>query len=300
MHQLDRTFGIRAYNNLSHTPEQRADTDIRWYREAVEAFQTKLTQLAKTPEQQALIPAQIERYADNYRQHQQAIWAAMTRAASAFIVGPSNFPTRSNEKRLDTVDRRRAEFLEWKGKAERAAARAILDARTGQQVVSDQWRKLERILIHDLAIIKGVDEGKLPYTRSAFVTSIAGRIERLAVNGETELVNQALDFIRDTQARFSKPAFTDRHSVWQLRQAAVQSVAERKTGIEEVATAEGVKIVANHDADRVQIVFDAIPEAAKRETMKRQGWKWSPSNQAWQRKATDAAIYSAKQILGLT
>src|SRR5437899_3210455 len=118
MYELDRILAIRAYNNLSHTPEQRADTDIGWYREAVEALQAKLSQLAKTPQQQALISAQIERYADNYRQCQHAIWAAMTRTASAFIVGPSNFPTRSNEKRLDTVDRRRAEFLEWKGKAE--------------------------------------------------------------------------------------------------------------------------------------------------------------------------------------
>jgi hypothetical protein len=42
MPELDRALGIRAYTNLSHTPEQRTDTDIRWYREAVEALQVKL------------------------------------------------------------------------------------------------------------------------------------------------------------------------------------------------------------------------------------------------------------------
>ncbi len=297
---LNRELGVRSYNNLSHHPEQRADTDIRWYVEAVQAFHQKLAGLAKTAEQPALIPAQIERYKANYREHQHAIWHAQSRGASWFVVGPANFPTQRNQKRLDTIDRRRAEFLDWKGKAEKAGARAVLDTRTGAQVASDDWHKLERVLVHDLAIIAGVDAGKLPYDRSAFVNSIAGRIERLANNGDGELVGRALQFIRDTQAKLQKPILTARHKIWQLQAVSETVNTARKTGIEEIAQAGGVTVVANHDADRVQIFFDRIPEPAKRETMKRQGWKWSPGNQAWQRKATPNAIYSAKVILGLS
>src|SRR5207244_4386517 len=156
------------------------------------------------------------------------IWHAQSRAASWFVVGPANFPTQRNQKRLDTIDRRRAEFLEWKGKAEKAGARAILDARSGDQVTSDDWRKLERVLVHDIAIIAGVDAGKLPYDRSAFVNSIAGRIVRLANNGEAELVGRALQFIRDTQAKLQKPIFTERHKVWQLTAVSDSVNAGRK------------------------------------------------------------------------
>jgi hypothetical protein len=297
---LDRALGVRSYGALSHSPEQRADTDIRWYVEAVTALHQKLTQLAKTPEQQALIPAEIGRYKENYRQHQHAIWGAQTRAASAFIVGPSNFPVVRNAKRLDTVDRRRAEFIAWKNKAESAATRAILDARSGEQITSDQWRELQRHLARDIGIIKRIDAGVEPYDRSAFVTSIAGRIERLAANGESELVEKALQYIRAQQADMAKPIFTERHKVWQLAAVSESVNTSRRTGIEQIAKAAGVEILANHDADRIQILFEQIPEASTREAMKRQGWKWSPSNQAWQRKATDAAVYSAKQILGLT
>jgi hypothetical protein len=152
---LDRQLAVRSYNALSHVPEQRADTDIRFYVEAVEALHKKLCELAKTPEQQALIPAQLERYKANYREHQHAIWAAQTRAASAFIVGPANFPTAHKNKRLNTVDRRRAELLAWKRRAEQAAARVILDARSGEQLMADEWRKLARHLAHDVGIIKG-------------------------------------------------------------------------------------------------------------------------------------------------
>jgi hypothetical protein len=73
---LDRALAVHSYNALSHVPQQRADTDIRFYVEAVAALNRKLAGLAKTPEQQALIPPQIEHYKANYRQHQHAIWAA--------------------------------------------------------------------------------------------------------------------------------------------------------------------------------------------------------------------------------
>jgi hypothetical protein len=51
---LDRELAIRAYTNLSHFPERRAESDIKEFGNAVAAFEAKLTSLAKTPEQQAL------------------------------------------------------------------------------------------------------------------------------------------------------------------------------------------------------------------------------------------------------
>jgi hypothetical protein len=231
LRDLDRELAVRSYNALSHVPEHRADTDIRFYVEAVAALHKKLSELAKTPEQRALIPAQIERYKASYRKHQHAIWAAQTRAASAFILGPANFPTARNNKRLDTVDRRRAELLEWKANAEKAGARAILDARTGERLIADEWRYLGRHLAHDVGIIQGIDAGTLPYyTRCTFVTSIAGRIERLANSGERELVSNALQFIRAQQADMGKPIFSESHSVWTLESTAQQTTASRKTG----------------------------------------------------------------------
>lgn len=53
----------------------------------------------------------------------------------------------------------------------------------------------------------------------------------------------------------------------------------------------------NYELDRVQIFFDSIPDASMRSALKGSGWNWSPTNKAWQRKITDAAIYSAKRTL---
>lgn len=45
----------------------------------------------------------------------------------------------------------------------------------------------------------------------------------------------------------------------------------------------------NHETDRVEIHFSGKPDEATRKQLKSNGWKWSPTNQAWQRKHTSNA-----------
>jgi hypothetical protein len=65
-----------------------------------------------------------------------------------------------------------------------------------------------------------------------------------------------------------------------------------------VASAVGYTIERNVQAERVQIFFDEKPDEAMRSKLRGAGWKWSPTNDAWQRKLTGNAIASAKQIVG--
>ena len=62
-------------------------------------------------------------------------------------------------------------------------------------------------------------------------------------------------------------------------------------------TVNGVEIVDSSEDDRVQLFFDGKPDDTMRDKLKGSGWRWAPSAGAWQRKRTDAAIQSAKQIL---
>ena len=59
------------------------------------------------------------------------------------------------------------------------------------------------------------------------------------------------------------------------------------------------RIVANRQADRVQIFFDDKPPEETRAALTGEGWNWSRSEGEWQRKLTDAAKASAKRIVGL-
>lgn len=56
------------------------------------------------------------------------------------------------------------------------------------------------------------------------------------------------------------------------------------------------KVVENTEIMRLQLLFDGIPEARTRDVLKKNGFKWSPSNKAWQRLLNDNARYSLIRI----
>ena len=62
---------------------------------------------------------------------------------------------------------------------------------------------------------------------------------------------------------------------------------------------DGGQIVRNAELNRLQIVFDAIPDAETREALKGEGFRWSPKNQAWQRQLTENAERAARRALRL-
>lgn len=74
-----------------------------------------------------------------------------------------------------------------------------------------------------------------------------------------------------------------------------QQAAEPQTG----TAFDGGQIVRNIDLNRLQILFDTIPDADTRAALKRNGFRWSPKNQAWQRQLTDNAERAARQVLRL-
>jgi len=59
---------------------------------------------------------------------------------------------------------------------------------------------------------------------------------------------------------------------------------------------EGGTAEANTDMNRLQLFFDERPDDQQRAALKSNGFKWAPSQNAWQRQLTDNAIYSAGRI----
>ena len=59
---------------------------------------------------------------------------------------------------------------------------------------------------------------------------------------------------------------------------------------------EGGEAVANQEENRLQLLFDEKPGEEQRSKLKSWGFRWSPSNKAWQRQLNSNAIYAAGQI----
>jgi hypothetical protein len=60
---------------------------------------------------------------------------------------------------------------------------------------------------------------------------------------------------------------------------------------------DGVHVQENADEMRIQLRFDDIPPAETREKLKRNGFRWSPSQKAWQRLLNQNGKYAAQSVL---
>lgn len=167
----------------------------------------------------------------------------------------------------------------------------------------ESWNRLKRDISSSAHTIHEIDTGKARgYNRALFVSSILNKVSTYAGKGEVEIVEKAMDLIREYNARSGKPVITARNRFFQLPEVARQNRLKLKEIREkekrEVAF-EGGTLVWNYEADRLQILFENIPNDGMRKELKASGFKWSPKQQAWQRQLTQNAVLAAQRVLHL-
>jgi hypothetical protein len=78
-----------------------------------------------------------------------------------------------------------------------------------------------------------------------------------------------------------------------LEQLEAASAAETKRQV-----FKGVcELLENVEENRLQFLFEGKPPAAIRTAIKVAGFRWAPSQRAWQRQLNNASRYSAQQVL---
>lgn len=82
----------------------------------------------------------------------------------------------------------------------------------------------------------------------------------------------------------------------QLGERAALSAASSATA-HRALTFPGVTLVQNATLDRVQLLFEGKPAAETISSLKGEAFRWSPREQAWQRKNTNNGVQAAYRIL---
>jgi hypothetical protein len=301
--QLDYQIALEAHRGTSFVPENRAKQRQQEYSDHVNSLYAALLPLAQSDRQRATLDAEIDRYRVAYLAKLTAYLSSQRGLVSAMIAGPSNFPARRMEKKGDAVHKRLNEMLEWDSRARAAVQRAVLDARAPAAKEDDEFRLLIRDISGSLATIRSIDRGEQCWTRSAFVNSIVGKIERLAASGNVGIVTRAIAWLRENNRdpQSGKLALAERNKIWELQVVAEQAQARSAERVEKeperIAECGGVELWADYRIDRVQLVFPTKPDEQTRETLKRAGWKWSPINEAWQRQLTVAGLEAGKRFM---
>lgn len=285
----DAAYGAHSWS--SQNPDIIGEDEITMYeRELHEDLQTM-------PEEQR------EQYLSNYKSHLSGVWASESRVASAFVTGPAGFNYRRNEKANNAYRNKYEAFRQWRERVLKAVERYKESLKTDEQRTEELWAKVLADIDSTAEEIRDLDTGKgRGYGRALLVSNFFGRISTYAKNGNVEIVDRAVARIREWNAKCQKPIITERHSLFKLPDVArsVRQKTEETAGRENKEVAfEGGKVVWNYEADRLQILFDAIPSEEVRSKLKMRAFKWSPRFQAWQRQLTDNAVHAARMVLGL-
>lgn len=76
-----------------------------------------------------------------------------------------------------------------------------------------------------------------------------------------------------------------------IKEEGTKERSEEETGI------EGLKIIENTEAMRIQLIFSDKPDETTRTVLKSWGFKWAPSYSAWQRVLNERGKYAATKAI---
>lgn len=294
---IKKQLADQSHAFTSFSPEIRSRQEIEGFAGEVQGVYDELSKYAKTEAQQAFLFQEMQRFQSRYAELYNAHLAAKGRCYSILITGGSNFNNAMHEKRNRTEDNKYAAMKKFK---ERVAAAILRELK--KMAVEEAGGELE-------VLQRKIDEAEINH--AAMVAS--NKIIKKKGATQEEKVRSIIDvtgFKEETVLKMFKPDYMGNLGFpgWALQNSNA-NINRMKARLEELQKKEatptsdlsfdGGNIRDNAEADRVQILFDERPDAEMISKLKGSGWRWSPSNVAWQRKRTPQAIQNARQIVGL-
>lgn len=212
---------------------------------------------------------------------------------SVMISGGSNFPVRKKEKQNQAWERNMQEYQE---------IQKILD-------------KIENIL-YAREIIKSSDENAIEKLEEKLENmkdlqermKAANKAIRLKDTEKGDEMLRDMGYTDEEIAELRKPDFCGRigypdyaltnnnANIHRIEGRIKQLKAAKEKGTQESEN-QFFRVVENTENMRLQLFFDGKPEPEVREILKSNGFKWAPSQGAWQRQLTSSAKYALQRVL---
>ena len=241
--------------------------------------------LANIPEE---LRAEYEaKYLNKWRE-----WlAALSRCYSVLVTGPARFNNRRHEKMNDYERAARQRLRDW---SEKVVKRINRQQRlTGWQEVERLQNKLDTLTeLHD----KMKAANKIVRSKKM---SEEEQIDGLVALGLNE--KQAVEILKPTERWQSVgfPTYQLQNNLAKIKdtQAAIERHKAMAEAEDKEITFNGGRVVVCNSEERMRFYFDEIPPVEVRNLMKRNAFKWSPKNGAWQRQLTTNCKFDTKRIL---
>ncbi len=261
---INESLAKRAKENMSFS-DYRAGSATAEFIQVIAEAQEKIdhAKLNASEESKERLDAAFNRY-----KYQYANWINKYNSngaghVSVMIAGPSNYDMRKHEK-----------YLNREGK--------LFEEFRNIDIDSD----ISKILNGD-KIIKSDDANALDKLK-----------DKLAKAIEEHEGYKAHNVNARKEGKPSLAAYVLQNSNQRIKNIKdrISHIEKQKSQDSAETIVNGIKIIDNVEANRVQIIFDGKPSQEIRNALKSRGFKWAPSNIAWQRFRSQEALRIANQI----
>jgi len=275
-----RGKAIRAHQWTSFSPDKRGEQLIKDYNE-------QLCEDIEDLKSKEIETEIIDGYVSRYKNLFGSWLGAKSRCISSMITGPSNFPIRTAEKANRSEDNHFTLWQEWRKRAKKAIVRKAQPKPTfmsGIEKYKEELKSMQKN--HEL-----MKQGNI-------------RIKKALKTGEdlTEYLTNTFGIMPHMIGWTLKFGFglannnANMKRVEERIKVLTSKEIERQQEPERSYSFDGGEVVVNYEIDRIQIKHNTKPDPDKIQELKRNGFKWAPSQSAWQRQLTGNAICATKRL----
>ncbi len=278
----------RRANDVNSYYDYKPDSATAEYRQMVDkAVEIGERQKKRVdPMYHEKIDSLVDTYARKLAENMNSSFSIEARVPSILIAGGSNFPVRKKEKQNAARDRNMEDWNEIQGLLDKIRSTGMGGISADDpQAIQKLEAKLEKLQAAQ-DTMKAVNAYYRKHkTLDGCPNLSAERIEKM----KAEMSSQW--HIEDKPY----PSWALSNNNAEIRR--IKGRIAELTRKQETAYAgwefDGGKVEANREDNRLQIYFEEKPDEKTRETLKENGFRWSPKAGAWQRQLNDNAIYVA-------
>lgn len=290
---INESSARTAHNMMSMRDYSEGSTTAGYRSEVDKAYDIADKVAEKKPEEAERAYRLAERYSKKMAEYYNKESSIGMMCPSVMISGAGNFPVKKKERQLAAWERNH-EFYQYV----QGILAKIENILYGREIIkSDDERAIEK-LEEKLEDMKKLQEDMKAANKALRLKDKEAGNDQLREMGYSE---ESIEELRkpDYLGRVGYPNFqlsnnnANIHRV-EERLKRLKAVKERGSSEQEYKT---FKVVENTEAMRYQIIFDGKPDAEIRTLLKSNGFKWAPSQEAWQRQITSNGKWALKKVV---
>ena len=284
----------RTAHNMMSMRDYAEGSTTAGYRSAVDKAYDIADKVAeKKPEEAERAYRLAERYSKKMAEYYNKESSIGMMCPSVMISGAGNFPVKKKERQVAAWQKNHEFYQYVQGILEK-----IENILYGREIIkSDDERAVEK-LEEKLEDLKETQERMKAANKAIRMKDTEAGDDALREMGYSE---EAIKQLREPDycGRLGYPGYlltnnnANIHRV-EERLNRLKEVKEKGSSEQEFGT---FKVVENTEAMRYQIIFDGKPDAEVRTLLKSNGFKWAPSQGAWQRQITTNGKYALNRAV---